>query len=48
MLRGVRVLEISSPETMQAGSILADLGADVVVVEPLAGSRGPQDGAIPG
>ena len=40
MLDDVRVLEISAPETMQAGRILAALGADVVVVEPLAGSAG--------
>ncbi len=40
MLDDVRVLEVSSPETMLAGRILADLGADVVVVEPPAGSPG--------
>jgi len=40
MLDDVRVLEISAPETMLAGRILADLGADVVVVEPPAGASG--------
>src|SRR5258707_7230775 len=40
MLDDVRVLEISAPETMLAGRILADLGAYVVVVEPPAGSPG--------
>ena len=40
MLRDVRVLEISSPATMLAGSILADLGADVVVIEPPGGAPG--------
>src|ERR1700723_3382634 len=40
MLDDIRVLEISAPETMLAGRILADLGADVVVVEPVAGSAG--------
>ncbi len=40
MLDDVRVLEVSAPETMLAGRILADLGADVVVVEPVAGSSG--------
>src|SRR6202167_1240698 len=40
MLDDVRVLEVSAPETMLAGRILADLGADVVVVEPAAGSPG--------
>jgi benzylsuccinate CoA-transferase BbsE subunit len=40
MLDDVRVLEVSAPETMLAGRILADLGADVVVVEPVAGSAG--------
>jgi crotonobetainyl-CoA:carnitine CoA-transferase CaiB-like acyl-CoA transferase len=52
MLDNIRVLEISSPETMLAGRILADLGADVVVVEPPAGSmgrrRGPFLDGIPG
>src|SRR5271167_2066553 len=40
MLDDVRVLEVSAPETMLAGRILADLGADVVVIEPPAGSPG--------
>jgi crotonobetainyl-CoA:carnitine CoA-transferase CaiB-like acyl-CoA transferase len=40
MLDDVRVLEISAPETMLAGRMLADLGADVVVVEPPAGAPG--------
>jgi len=40
MLSDLRVLEISAPDTMQAGSVLAALGADVVVVEPLAGAPG--------
>ncbi len=52
MLDDVRVLEISAPETMMAGRILADLGADVVAVEPPAGSPGrrlaPFLGDIPG
>jgi crotonobetainyl-CoA:carnitine CoA-transferase CaiB-like acyl-CoA transferase len=34
MLGDVRVLEISDQPTMFAGQILADLGADVVTVEP--------------
>ena len=40
MLDDIRVLEVSAPETMQAGNILAALGAEVVVVEPLSGSAG--------
>ena len=40
MLDDVRVLEISAPETMLAGRMLADLGADVVVIEPPAGAAG--------
>ena len=40
MLSDIRALEISAPETMQAGNVLAALGADVVVVEPLSGSAG--------
>jgi crotonobetainyl-CoA:carnitine CoA-transferase CaiB-like acyl-CoA transferase len=40
MLHDVRVLELSAPETMLAGRILADLGADVIAVEPPAGAAG--------
>ncbi len=40
MLRDVRVLEISEPETMLAGRILADLGAHVVTIEPPSGAAG--------
>lgn len=40
MLEDVRVLEISAPETMLAGRILADLGADVIAVEPPGGAAG--------
>ena len=40
MLSGVRVLELSLPQTMFAGQILADLGADVIAVEPPGGSLG--------
>ncbi len=40
MLHDIRVLEISAPETMMAGRILADFGADVVVVEPPGGAPG--------
>lgn len=52
MLSDVKVLEISAPETMMAGRILADLGADVTVVEPPSGSAGrrlePFLGGVPG
>src|SRR5438552_2946673 len=52
MLSDVRVLELSAPSTMLAGAILGDLGADVVVVEPLQGAAGrrmaPFLGAVPG
>jgi crotonobetainyl-CoA:carnitine CoA-transferase CaiB-like acyl-CoA transferase len=40
MLDDVRVLELSAPVTMLAGRILADLGADVIVVEPPGGAAG--------
>lgn len=40
MLDDIRVLEISSPETMLAGSNLAALGADVIVIEPPSGAAG--------
>ncbi len=44
MLDGVRVLEVSQPQTMMAGQILADLGADVIVVEPPGGAPGRRMG----
>lgn len=40
MLHDLRVLELSAPETMLAGRILADLGADVVTIEPPGGAAG--------
>lgn len=40
MLSGIRALELSAPSTMLAGQILADLGADVIVIEPPAGAAG--------
>jgi benzylsuccinate CoA-transferase BbsE subunit len=40
MLADLRILELSSPETMLAGLVLADLGADVLVVEPPEGAPG--------
>lgn len=40
MLSDVRVLELSAPQTMLAGQILGDLGADVITVEPPAGAAG--------
>jgi crotonobetainyl-CoA:carnitine CoA-transferase CaiB-like acyl-CoA transferase len=51
MLEGVRVLDLSAEPGYLAGKILAELGADVVKVEPpggeLAGRRGPWLGDIP-
>src|SRR5215472_15819335 len=40
MLDDIRVLEMSSPETMLAGGNLAALGADVIVIEPPSGAAG--------
>lgn len=40
MLDDIRVLELSAPPTMLAGQILGDLGADVITIEPPAGSAG--------
>lgn len=40
MLNDIRVIELSAPETMLAGRILADLGADVIVLEPPGGAAG--------
>jgi len=39
LLSGYRVLDLTDERGLLAGRMLADLGADVVVVEPLAGSR---------
>ncbi len=44
MLNGLRVFELSAPATMLAGQMLADLGADVVVVEPPGGAAGRRMG----
>jgi crotonobetainyl-CoA:carnitine CoA-transferase CaiB-like acyl-CoA transferase len=40
VLDDLRVLELSAPETMLSGSMLAALGADVIVVEPPGGAAG--------
>jgi crotonobetainyl-CoA:carnitine CoA-transferase CaiB-like acyl-CoA transferase len=52
MLADVRVLELSAPETMLAGQILGDLGADVICLEPPGGAAGrrlePFIGGLPG
>ena len=51
MLGGIRVLELSLEPGFLAGKILAELGADVVKVEPpggdLAARRGPWLGDVP-
>jgi crotonobetainyl-CoA:carnitine CoA-transferase CaiB-like acyl-CoA transferase len=39
VLEGVKVIEIASDRAAYAGKLLADLGADVVVVEPPGGHR---------
>jgi len=44
VLSGVRVLELSQPQTMLAGQLLADLGADVIAVEPPGGAPGRRMG----
>ncbi len=52
MLSDVKVLELSAPQTMLAGSILADLGAEVIALEPPGGAAGrrlaPFAGGEPG
>jgi crotonobetainyl-CoA:carnitine CoA-transferase CaiB-like acyl-CoA transferase len=44
MLAGLKVLEISCLHSMLAGQILADLGADVLVIEPPHGAPGRREG----
>ena len=39
LLSSYRVLDLTDERGLLAGRMLADLGADVVQVEPLAGSR---------
>ena len=50
-LEGVRVVELASERTEYCGKLLADMGADVIVVEPPGGSRarriGPFAGDVP-
>ena len=36
-LHGIRVLELASPRIAFAGKLLADMGADVVLLEPPGG-----------
>ncbi|GAA5232504.1 hypothetical protein FOZ76_00475 [Verticiella sediminum] len=40
MLAGLSVIEVSCPHSMLAGQVLADLGADVLVIEPPGGAPG--------
>lgn len=47
-LDGRRVIELSGDGTAFAGKILADMGADVIVVEPVGGSRQRQNGPFAG
>lgn len=48
MLEGCRVLELSDERGALAGLILAQLGADVVLVEPPGGGRGRRAGPFVG
>ena len=47
-LDGVRVVELSHEHGAWAGKLLADLGADVIVVEPPGGSAAAPVRAVPG
>ena len=43
-LAGIRVLDLCQPEGQLCGRLLADLGAEVVMVEPLSGDQGRRQG----
>ncbi|MEL6983607.1 MAG: CoA transferase, partial [Actinomycetota bacterium] len=45
-LHGIRVLEIANPFTAFAGKLLADAGADVIVVEPPEGAEQRYNGPM--
>ena len=50
-LAGLRVLEVGDEKSPLTGTLLADMGADVVLIEPREGSRcrrgGPFYGDVP-
>ncbi|MBI3743057.1 MAG: CoA transferase [Chloroflexi bacterium] len=50
-IRGMRVLDLAGPEAAYGGKMLAELGADVIKIEPPGGDglrwRGPFDGMWP-
>jgi len=48
MLRGYRVLDFTDERGLLAGQILADLGADVIHIEPPGGSRARRRGPFVG
>ena len=48
MLSPYRVLDLSDERGLLAGQILADLGADVIIVEPPGGSPARNRGAVRG
>ena len=47
-LAGVRVVELASEQCAFAGKILADLGAEVILVEPHGGHAVPSLRSLPG
>ena len=51
-LSGLRVIELASPLTHYCGKMFAELGAEVILVEPPGGSAtrsaGPHIGGMPG
>ena len=48
LLAGLRVLDLTDERGAMCGSMFAELGADVIKVEPVGGCRFAAGGSVPG